>query len=309
MSDKDIKYTKRYTDCSSSTSDKCSALREKMLLPERFNDIIGSIYLPISKLIVDKKQSRPLLVSINGAQGTGKSTLTTFIKQIIESEYNYNVAAFSLDDFYLTRELRKQLSHKIHPLLKTRGVPGTHDINLLENVLNSLLRGDTCSVPVFNKAKDNQVHRNDWINYNKRVDIILFEGWCNNSPIQNISELKNPINELEENEDKQGIWRTYANDKLDEYHQRVFKHADLCVMLKAPDFKYIYEWRNVQEHKLKLETPEFQQSHIMQKDDLVRFIQHFERITRHTIKHLPDDADLVIPINADHSINRILQRK
>lgn len=308
MSDKNITSTKPDTDCSAKTRSICTTLCNKMLLPGNFNKIIDNIYLPLGRLIIEKKQCEPLLVSINGAQGTGKSTFTTFIKEIIESEYNYNVAAFSLDDFYLTRALRKQLSHKVHPLLKTRGVPGTHDINLLENVLNELMKGDNCSVPVFDKAKDDRCPEIDWIDYDKNIDIILFEGWCNNSPLQNTSELNNPINELEENEDKQGIWRTYANEKLDEYHRRIFTHTDMSIMLKAPDFNHIYNWRNVQEQKLKVKTAISNQSHIMSQDELTRFIQHFERITRHTLNHLPENADIVIPINADRSINSILQK-
>ena len=34
------------------------------------------------------------------------------------------------DDFYLTQAQRQDLAQQIHPLLKSRGVPGTHDVPL-----------------------------------------------------------------------------------------------------------------------------------------------------------------------------------
>ena len=37
----------------------------------------------------------------------------------------------SIDDFYKTRKDRKLLSKNKHSLLMTRGVPGTHDIDLM----------------------------------------------------------------------------------------------------------------------------------------------------------------------------------
>ncbi len=303
---KDNKFTITDMDYSAATLDRCSALCERMSLPVTFNAIIQNIYFPLSRLIIEKKQSGPLLVSINGAQGTGKSTLTAFIKLIIESEFKLRVAAFSLDDFYYTRAEREQLGKDVHPLLVTRGVPGTHDIDLIENVLDTLLQGRKCSVPVFNKSVDDRLHPSEWMVYNNSIDVIIFEGWCNNSPVQNRTELINPVNELEEKEDSQGVWRHYANEKLDEYHQRLFKHADMCAMLKAPDFEHIYSWRSLQEQKLKSGMLADQQTRIMSQAELKRFIQHYERISRHTLTHLPETADLVLPIKADHSIDGII---
>jgi len=283
-------------------------LIDEMQLPADFKQIVESIYLPLISHILDKKSDQPLFININGAQGTGKSTLTHFLKHLIEAETCFSVAAISLDDFYLTRSERETLAQSLHPLLQTRGVPGTHDVQLMENTLSKLLEGNTCSIPRFNKAVDDRYTQEHWTQCNKSTDIILFEGWCNHSPPQNDKGLLTPINKLESTEDPEGIWRHYANDQLKYYHRKIFNHADMSIMLKAPDFEKIFEWRSLQEDKLKKNAKPSEQSHIMSAEELKRFIQHYERITRHTLQYLPTTADIVIPVAEDHSIKSIIKR-
>lgn len=283
-------------------------LIDEMQLPANFKKVVDSVYLPLTAHILDKKTQQPLFINVNGAQGTGKSTLSHFLKHLIEAETGLAVANISLDDFYLTRSERETLSQTLHPLFLTRGVPGTHDVQLMESTISELMNGNSCSIPRFNKAIDDRYSQAQWTLGNKNTDIILFEGWCNHSPVQSEKQLLTPINTLESTEDKQGIWRRYANEQLKVYHQRVFKHADMCIMLKAPDFKEIFEWRCLQENKLMKNTRPGEQSHIMSAEKLKRFIQHYERITRHTLQELPDTADIVIPVTANHSIEKIIKR-
>ena len=292
---------------SADTQQRCTALIEQMQLPDSFQEIVSNIYLPLSQIILQRKKSQPLLVSINGAQGTGKSTMTTFLKHIIESEMQCHVADLSLDDFYSVREQRMSLAENIHPLFATRGVPGTHDVSLIEQVLDKLHNQQSCRVPRFNKAVDDRCDESEWTDCNNPVEVILFEGWCNNSPAQSPGALTRPVNELEKNEDPEGIWRQHVNEQLIDYKKRFFDHADMCIMLKAPDFECIYEWRSLQEQKLKSSSKNQKQDMVMNKAELARFIQHYERISRHTLEHLPAAADVVLPIAADHTITGIVQ--
>ena len=294
------------------TQQRCAALIKQRQLPDSFHEIVSNIYLPLSQIILQRKKDQPLVVSINGAQGTGKSTMTTFLKQIIESEMKCHVADLSLDDFYSVREKRMLLAEKIHPLFATRGVPGTHDVALLEQVLDQLVDQQPCKVPSFNKAIDDRCDESEWTHYNDPVELVLFEGWCNNSPAQSQQALEKPVNALEENEDPQGVWRQHVNEQLIDYQQRIFNRADICIMLKAPDFDCIYEWRSLQEQKLKEQEMEAgsayrKQSRVMNASELARFIQHYERISRHTLAHLPKTADIILPVAADHAITGIVQ--
>ena len=79
-------------------------------------------------------------------------------------------------------------------------------------------------------------------------------------------------------------------------------------MLKAPDFEHIYEWRSLQEQKLASSSEHLEQNKVMNDTELQRFIQHYERISRHTLEHLPAQADVVLPVAADHSITGIVQK-
>ena len=290
------------------TQQRCAELIRQMQLPDSFQEIVSNIYLPLSQIIVQQKKDQPLLISINGTQGTGKSTMTRFIKHIIESEMHCHVAELSLDDFYSVREKRMSLAEDVHPLFATRGVPGTHDVDLIEQVFDSLLNRQACRIPRFNKAIDDRDVESAWTDCNEPVEVILFEGWCNNSPAQSTQELERPVNELEEKEDPHGIWRQYVNEQLIDYKQRLFDLADMSIMLKAPDFERIYEWRSLQEQKLASSSAHLEHNQVMNKAELMRFIQHYERISRHTLEHLPAMADVVLPVAADHSITGIVQK-
>ncbi len=288
--------------------DACRKLIQEQRLPADFMQVVTETYLPLADMLLTHLTEQPLMVNINGAQGTGKSTLTSFIKLIIETRLNAPVAAFSLDDFYSTYQQRQQIGKDIHPLLTTRGVPGTHDLELMDEVIDKLLHGKTADVPQFDKAIDDRREKNQWHRYQQPVKVILFEGWCNHSPPQTSEQLQQPINELEANEDADGTWRQYANTRLIEYHQRVFSRANLSLMLRSPDFEHVYQWRQLQEQKLRESTPADQAYRLMDDSALNRFIQHYERITRHTLDHLPEKADIILPVRPDHSIAGIVDR-
>lgn len=283
-------------------------LMQRMQLPETFEPTVTQVYLPLMQYIVNQKQQTPLFISINGAQGSGKSTLTYFLKQLIEIETRLRVANISLDDFYSTHRQRETLSKTVHPLLITRGVPGTHDMQLMESSLFCLLQGKACRLPRFDKAMDDRCPEDQWT-VQSPVDIVLFEGWCNHSPAQSATELIQPINQLEAEEDQDGSWRDYANQHLKLYQKNIFNHADLCIMLKAADFEHVYQWRRLQEHKLRNSHSTNDKQRIMSDTELSRFIQHYERITRHSLKYLPELSDIIIPVNPDHSINQLIMQK
>lgn len=298
--------TQSHTGYPSEKSRKLSQqLMQRMQLPDAFQTTVTQIYLPLMQHIVDLKQPRPLFISINGAQGSGKSTLTAFLQLLIEAETALRVANISLDDFYATRKQREALSKRIHPLLKTRGVPGTHDMDLMQSSLFGLLDGKACRLPRFDKAMDERIPEDQWTEQTP-IDIVLFEGWCNHSPAQSAADLVQPINQLEAEEDPDGRWRHYVNQQLKVYQEEIFRHAGLCIMLKAADFDHVYQWRRLQEQKLRNNHTANDKQRIMSDAELTRFIQHYERITRHTLKHLPPLADIVIPVEADHSINQLI---
>lgn len=281
-----------------SYQDLCQA----MALPSTFHHVIDDYYRPLAREVFRRRGNNTLLVSINGAQGSGKTTLTRFLHAMLEREHACRVASFSLDDFYLQRVDRELLAQQVHPLLRTRGVPGTHDIDLLEATIASLLNRESCRIPVFDKAIDDRMPSEAWRDLHSGCDIILFEGWCNNSPAQNAEQLREPVNELEAKEDSGGQWRHYVNDKLIEYHARIYHQSDLTIFLQAPDFEQVFQWRKLQEDKLRATVAKAKGHFLMDDTALRRFLQHYERITRHTLATFADCADIVLPLNIHHDI-------
>ena len=271
-------------------------LLTQLQLPASYRETLDRVVDPLCEHIARARQhkSTPLTVGINGAQGSGKSTLVAFVQQQLQLSYGYSSVVISLDDLYLTRAQRQALARDIHPLLQTRGVPGTHDIDLGINTLQQLRQADpehTTGIPRFDKATDDRCTPSEWELHKGPVDIILLEGWCIGARPQNDAALREPVNTLEENEDPEGIWRRYVNTCLAEDYPRLFGLLDQLVYLAISDFDQVYQWRRLQEQKLKATR-----SRGMDDRDLIRFIQHFERLTRHMMSDLPNRADRVFAI-------------
>jgi D-glycerate 3-kinase len=94
--------------------------------------MIRSFLIPICFWISKKASTeKPYFLGLAGGQGTGKTTISSLIKIILTKYFRFNVFKISIDDFYKTRKDRLALSKKIHPMLLTRGVPGTHDIDIM----------------------------------------------------------------------------------------------------------------------------------------------------------------------------------
>lgn len=264
-------------------------------------------YLPLSIYLASKHSESPFVIGINGAQGSGKSFLSKVLKALINEGFGKSVVALSIDDLYLSQAKRKELARTIHPLLQVRGVPGTHDIDLGLRLLSSLTRGApgaSLRLPIFDKSIDDLLPESRWLNVSTSADIILLEGWCVGAIPQNQDELKESINDLETLSDGQGAWRSYVNNQLQGPYQELFAFIDCLVMLKVPDMGSVFEWRCLQEHKLRdLQTKmDLPVSNLMSDSELKQFIMHYERITQSTLKEMPDRADVLLELNKQHEI-------
>ncbi len=280
-------------------------------LPATYADTVHTVLQPLAATLAARSASQPgLLVGINGAQGSGKTTLARVLGLLLQENYKKAVVTLSLDDFYLTRAERRILAEQVHPLLGTRGVPGTHDVSLMHRTLDALAgsnspedhNGDSShnnqttgvSLPLFDKSTDDRAPQPGWPVVGSRPDIILFEGWCVGLSPQPVEALENPVNNLEANEDREGRWRRFVNDALARQYQPLFARLDLLIMLRVPSFYCVLEWRWLQESKM--DNP------LMDREAVQRFIQHFERLTRHGLRSLPSMADLVLSLDASHHI-------
>ena len=259
---------------------------------------INQYIVPIIKNINDSKNSKFIIA---GSQGSGKSTLTAVLKLVLDKFYKKKVMLLSIDDYYLSKNKRLKLSKKIHPLLITRGVPGTHNIAALrKDIINFQKKKFPIVAPLFNKLKDDISSKKKII---KKAEILLLEGWCCGSTPINREYLFNNINRLESTLDKNKVWRQYYNSQLQKDYKKVFSLFDQLIYIKAPSFTYILKWRYAQEKSNALKSKD---EKFMKKTDLQKFIQHYEKLTKWTIKTMPAKADMLIKIDKNQKIKKVV---
>lgn len=263
------------------------------LLPQSIKQTASEWFIPLLLRVTKQVHahqniaSRPFLLGINGAQGSGKSTLSSLLVRLCADVFKLQAVSLSLDDFYLTKRQRIQLSESVHPLLATRGVPGTHDTALLQATLDKLNRLQPCTLPVFDKATDDRAHTQHTKLITSPLDIIVLEGWCVGALPQDEKELVKPINTLEAEQDMDGRWRRFVNTELKDDYQQIFSQLDYLIMLKAPCFDQIYTWRCEQEHKMQQKNKA--QGLVkggMSDEQIATFVMHYQRITEHSLLHL-----------------------
>ena len=255
-----------------------------------------------------RAQERRLFVAgICGAQGSGKSTLSAALRQRFEHR-DIRTAILSIDDLYLTRSEREELAAAVHPLFLTRGVPGTHDVALGLELIAELEQGRSVALPRFDKARDDRAPPDAWEDAPAQTRLLLLEGWCVGARPQADAALAEPVNALERDEDAQGIWRGFANAALAGVYRTLFARIDWLLLLAAPGFETVFTWRAEQENRLRAEAGRDAPG-LMPPAELVRFVRHYERITRHVLAEMPSRADMVVELGEDRWVRRILSRE
>ncbi|MGH8033330.1 MAG: kinase [Luteimonas sp.] len=248
----------------------------------------------VAEVLDDARDHGARVFGIVGVQGSGKSTLAAQVAALAASR-GLRVAVVSLDDFYLDRDARLALAHDVHPLLATRGPPGTHDLALAFATLDALRERRSVAVPRFDKGRDRRLPRDAWPRVDA-ADLVILEGWCLATPPELPQQLIAPINALERDEDGGGVWRRHGNAALANDYPALWQRIDRLLLLQGPGFDVVPEWRWQQEtarHAMQPEQP------AMSRVQVARFVQHFERVSRQALRTLPDIADRTIRLDAD----------
>ena len=265
-------------------------------------------YIPISFWIENKykKKGKTLFLGFSGGQGSGKTTVAKILKIILKKFFKRKIHVSSIDDFYKTLKDRNKMSYTTHPLFKTRGVPGTHDINLVKKFFYFIKKKKfvKTKLPKFDKSIDDRLKKKYWYNIKERPEIVILEGWCVGAKPQSNSLIKKPINILEKYEDKNLIWRKHINEKLKREYKKLFAMIDYYIFMKIPNFNKVFKWRLLQENKLRKKS-RFKKK-IMSYNKIKRFIMFYQRITLQMIKDLSKSASIVMLLNKNHEIKKVL---
>ena len=291
-------------------SDYLKYLKKQEVTGKPIVDKLGKLnkfYLPLSEWIysIYNKDRKTKIIGISGGQGAGKSTITGILKLILKKKYGLNLCVFSIDDFYKKKSDRLKMSKRTHPLFITRGVPGTHDITLINKTIKKLKQKKfrTVLIPKFDKSKDDRFQKNKWQKIVVKPDIIIFEGWCVGATHQNSAELKKPLNFIEKKYDKNLKWRKIVNNLVKKRYKSLFSQIDKLVYLKVPNFNYIIKWRWLQEQKMKLTS---KSKKTMSKIQVKEFIMFYERLTKHMMKNYSKISDLTIFLDKHHRSKKMI---
>jgi D-glycerate 3-kinase len=286
----------------------------------RTHPISQAGYAPefVAAVLDDALAHHSRVYGIAGLQGTGKSTLAAQMAALAQAR-RLSVVVLSIDDFYLGRRERLRLGHDVHPLLATRGPPGTHDVTLACATIDSLKRGQSevlpdptrrestitarkihsdpflpTALPHFDKIADRRLPPSRWMRVTRTPDLVVFEGWFLKVPPEDPGALCEPLNALERDADPHGIWRAYCNRALADY-EPLWKRIDRLLFLQGPGFELVPDWRWQQEVTLQAAHP---RRSAMLRDTVERFVLFFERVSRQALRTLPAIADRTIRIDA-----------
>ena len=267
--------------------------------------MIKTFLIPLCFWINGKvKKNKPYVVGLAGGQGTGKTTISSLIKIILIRYFKLDVFRISIDDFYKTRKERVNLSKKVHPMLLTRGVPGTHDVNMMLSFFRKAKSNKfkKLKLPTFNKAIDDRYNKKYWYDLKKKPDVIIFEGWCVGAKPEKSFSLNKTINLMEKVDDKRKIWRKYVNHQLKSKYKKLYSNLNCLIYLKAKNFSLLQKWRLKQERKLWLKSKKNSKLKIMNRIDVINFMQTYQRITQNMFKNMPKYSSIIFNLNSNHQI-------
>ncbi len=242
------------------------------------------------------RRHAPLLLGLSGLQGCGKSTLAQAL--VVQARRcGIDAVTLSLDDVYFGRRTRLALARQVHPLLATRGVPGTHDLPLLHATLDGLAR---CSprqpvrLPRFDKAHDTRRPPSRWPRVTRPPRLVVLEGWCLGLAAQSATALVQPCNARERREDRDGRWRRWVNARLAGYAPRGGAWTTSCCCRR----RHGASWPAGGARRRKdCAHAACRAERGMDAAALARFLQHYERLSRHALASLSARADRRIALD------------
>ena len=300
-------FLKVKTDC-------CKFISSQEIKNEKFKNkdrMIRSFLIPVCFWIAKKiNKKKPLIIGLAGGQGTGKTTITSIISIILKKYFKLDIFKISIDDFYKTRKQRALLSKNKHSLLMTRGVPGTHDIDIMLNFFKKIKVKNfkILKLPKFNKGVDDRCKQSLWYKIQSKPDVVILEGWCVGARSQNSKELKKPVNSLEKIHDQNFKWRQYVNYQLKTKYKKLFNQLDYILFLKVKNFSLLRRWRLKQEKKLWLKSKNKKNLKIMNKSEVKNFMDTYQRITQQMFKDMPKYSSIIMNLNSSHQIKNIRYR-
>ncbi len=270
---------------------------EKYWKPNTRLDWKWSLSFPLFSLLekyLDNINS-PIIIGFSGLPGSGKSTLGFWINSVAE-ELNLDIKVISLDDYYLPG-IDMDIAMNGNPWNVPRGYPGSHDLDLLNQSLDTFLQCGVIKYPTFDKSlRDGKGDRSGWAEIKSKV--LILEGWFVGCvPISQLFDLEYlsddkfnlSLTQIEKE------YRNYIQVSLLEYC-KIWNKFNKIWHLKSSSFDNTILWKTQQEEEMiKLKGSGLKDKNLT---DFIRMIQ--VSIPQDTFSHM--NSDTTIEINQDRRI-------
>lgn len=194
----------------------------------------------LDNIIESGATRRPFVLGFSCPQGGGKTTMTTFLETLLRT-MGKKVQIASLDDFYVTNAEQRKIALKYsdNRLMQYRGMPGTHDLDLLNYTLDCIRQGQhDVSIPKYDKTayagRGDRAPETAWKHISETTDVFLLEGWCLGfEPVSNDKLIDPDL--------------TVVNDALHDFTS-VYSRLDGLFLIEISNMDWVYEWRLQAEH-------------------------------------------------------------
>jgi D-glycerate 3-kinase len=250
--------------------------QQEVRVRDYYLKILGWVVQEIEKSQVGPLITRPLIIGVNGPQGSGKSTLTVALVQVL-SEMGFRGLTLSIDDFYLTRKQQIAIAsqYPFNPLLQQRGYPGTHDIQLGLEKLAELRKinatRDGVRIPCYDKSKHqgqgDRLPEAEWTEIRGPLDVVFLEGWM--LGFRGVPESVISSNVGVQADPRLNAGLLEINRLLDSY-QAWYGQLDAFIHLIPLDIKYVIDWRVEAEERMKAQGKPG-----MSREDITSYIHKF----------------------------------
>ena len=242
------------------------------------DDWIWGLALPLLSQAYKLKNnfSGRKIIGLSALPGTGKTTLGRWL-EAISLKLKFKISVISIDDFYLPSD-EMILAIKNNPWSVSRGFPGSHSVNLMQEKLINKKKNGELYVPVFDKSLRNGLgDRSHWRSDNP--DLLILEGW-----FLGVEPIFIDINDQQSNSLKlssqESNYRIKIQNNLKEYLD-VWNLIDNIWQLKPSKFEYMNIWKSNQEQEMFL-----QKGKALQNKKLANFL----RMLNVSIPHKSFDA-------------------
>jgi len=211
------------------------------------DDWLWGVILPILSDIytLNKSTEKRIVIGLSALPGTGKTTLGLLIERL-SLKMDIKASVVSMDDFYLPFS-EMNLVIKDNPWNVSRGFPGSHSINLIEEKILEWKNTGRFNYPVFDKSLRNGLgDRSCW-----KTDfphILILEGWflgVNQISSQWIFKEKvKPHLDITEIE-----YRSKIQKNLNDY-LKIWQLLEKIWQIKPKNFSYMDQWKTNQENEM-----------------------------------------------------------